>query len=103
MTPEEGRKLPQKLPSILDDLPVYLKDPANYEKVQKALIETLASRHSHSDLLTWYSCKQCENKIFDHREMMMRLGFKSPTQYYAWKRIHEKIRKLMPLVNWNGQ
>lgn len=79
---------------LLALLPAYLKDPDNYEKVQKALLETLASKHSHADILAWGSCVACQRRIRDHAEFVRKLGFTSPKQFYAWKRVHETIKSL---------
>ena len=94
MTPEEAKKLPKKLTEpITKSLPAYLKDPANYEKIQKALLETLASGHSHSEVIGWHKCRGCQRRVENHKMMMQKLGFKSPAQYYAWKNIMEILIK----------
>jgi hypothetical protein len=82
---------------VLTGLPEYLKDPANFDKVQKALIETLASPHSHSDLLEWSNCVNCQRKMHAHGEMMRKLGFHSPQQYRAWVKVHSKIKERVRL------
>lgn len=97
MTPEEVKKFPKYTPSpYLKDLPDFLKDPKNYNKIQKALLNTLAGPHSHSEMLGWAGCKTCQNKIANLRGTMNKLGFTSPRQYYAWKKTMEFIvnRKL---------
>src|SRR3990167_10385940 len=78
---------------ILRGLPVHLKDPANFEKVQRALLETLGGTHSHSELQTWGTCVPCQRKLRDHGLMMKKLGFKSPAQYRMWVRVHRKIQE----------
>ena len=78
---------------VLAGLPEYLKDPANYKKIRKALLETLATTHSHSDILAWGSCVPCQHKIHDHAEMVRKLGFLSPAQYYAWRKVSEEVEK----------
>ena len=82
---------------VLTGLPEYLKDRANYPKIRKALIETLANKHSHSDMLEWSSCVSCQNKMHDHAEMIRKLGFTSPQQYRAWCQVHEEIERRVPL------
>src|SRR3990167_7862683 len=72
---------------IFNGLPVYLKDPKNYEKIQRALLDTLAGTHSHGEIETWANCLHCQIKLKNHGEMMRKLGFKSGKQYYAWKRV----------------
>lgn len=79
--------------SVLAGLPEYLKDPANYPKIQKALLETIASKHSHGDIIEWGGCIECQRKMHDHGEMVRKLGFTSPAQYYAWKKVHQQIEE----------
>lgn len=86
---------------LLAGLPEYLKDLANYEKVQRALLETLATKHSHGDLATWAACFPCQRRMRDHAEMVRKLGFTSPAQYYAWHRIHRTIQRRVPLPKYN--
>lgn len=86
---------------LLAGLSDYLKDPANYESVQRQLLEALASPHSHSDILEWGKCAECGPKIKAHRETMKKLGFKSSAQYMAWKRVHETIKGRIPLPKYN--
>lgn len=73
--------------SLLKNLPSYLKNPANYDKIQYALLETLASKHSHSEIQDWAKCKSCQEKVFNHKRMMKKLGFKTPAHYQIWKKI----------------
>lgn len=82
---------------VLAGLPQYLKDPEVYPKIQKALLETIATTHSHSDLLEWGGCVPCQIKMHNHGEMMRKLGFQSPQQYRAWCKVHEKIEKRVKL------
>jgi len=95
--------LPKKLPvNVLDGLPEYLKDPANYTKIRKFLFEILASRCDHSDILEWYACKKCVERIHKHGEAVRKLGFKSPAQYMQWRRVHEIMEKRDPLEKYNS-
>ena len=81
-------------------LPDYLKDPANFEKIQRELLDALATTHSHSDLFEWSTCPNCQHKLKAHRELMRKLGFKNGKQYMDWKKTHEEIKKRMPLMDW---
>ena len=84
-------------------LPAYLKDPANYKRVQKELLDAGATRHSHGEMVEWAGCVPCQRKLRDRVEMMKKLGFKSPAQYMAWYRTHEQILSLKrdPLPKYN--
>lgn len=86
--------------SITASLPAYLKDPANYYKIQKAILEAGATRHSHGEIGEWAKCKQCQQKEWNRKEMMLKLGFKSGAQYLQWKKIMNKIDERYPLVDW---
>ena|SRR3990167_4268491 len=81
-------KFPKFTPNpLFKGLPKYLKDPKNYEKVQRMLLDTLAGTHSHGELETWASCLHCQIKLKNHGEAMRKLGFTSGKQYYAWKKV----------------
>jgi alkylated DNA repair dioxygenase AlkB len=102
--PKDPKKIPRpSTHTIVSDLPDYLKDHANYDKIQRALLETLATTHSHSDLFAWFQCPKCQKKLLEHRTLLKRLGFKNAGQYYAWKKIHEYIKnpKKKPLPKYN--
>lgn len=86
-----------KVHPLIASLPERLKDPANYKKIQKALLDVGATRHSHSEMLDWAGCKPCQTKQWARKELMQQLGFKSGAQYYAWCRVHEEIKRRMPL------
>jgi hypothetical protein len=86
----------KKVP-VLAGLPDMLKDPANYKKIRLALLDTLASTHSHSDLAEWHNCAKCQMKVQNHAEMIRKLGFTSPAQYFAWRKVSEKVEERMKL------
>jgi two-component SAPR family response regulator len=75
------------------NLPDYVKDPANYEKIRKALLDCLATKHSHSDAEEWSKCTECMRQVEEHKLMMKKFGFTSPQQYKAWQKTHETIKK----------
>ena len=88
MKKEEAKNLPKyKANALLKGLPTYLKDPANYDKVRRALLDTLASKHSHSELGGWAKCPPCMKRVNEHKMMMVKRGFKTPAHYMVWKRI----------------
>ena len=84
---------------ILAGLPDFVKDPANYNKIQMDLLNALGGAHSHSDMVTWASCLNCQNKLVNFRDTMNKIGFKSPQQYIAWKRVMAQMinTKRVPL------
>jgi len=76
---------------LTKDLPDYLKDPANYQKIQVELLNTLAISHSHSEMIDWSNCIKCQIKVREHADMMRKLGFKNGSQYLSWKKTMEYI------------
>lgn len=78
---------------LIANLPAHLKDPKNYMKIRKALLDTLASTHSHGEMSEWASCVQCQKQMRDHAEMIRKLGFSSPSQYKAWMKTHEMVEQ----------
>lgn len=106
---EESKEItPETFPDhkqvpVLAGLPQHLKDPEIYPKIQKALLETLASSHSHGDMLEWSNCVPCQAKMHEHAELMRKLGFASGAQYMAWRKVHETITRRSPLVQWKNK
>lgn len=102
MTPEEAKELPnqKKLHPMLANLPAYLKDPANYDKIRLSILEAGATKHSHGEVGEWALCKHCQQKEWDRKEFMLKLGFKTGAQYKSWQRVHEEIIRRDPLVKW---
>lgn len=92
--------LKPKLHPMLRDLPDHLKDPANYEKIRKAILQTILTTCSHREMYEWSQCKKCTDKMLERRLLLRKLGFKNPAQYMAWQKIHEKIKERFPLVDW---
>lgn len=95
-------KLPNKIkPSLTAMLPPHLKDPANYERIQKIIIETLGGTCSHGEIMQWANCVKCQKRFKERKNVLKKLGFKNPAQYLEWKKIHMKIREKYPLVDWS--
>lgn len=92
----------QKTNPLIASLSDYLKNPANYETVQKQILDTFISTCSHGELLEWAACKKCTSKMLERRKILKKLGFKNPSQYMAWRKIHETIKERMPLVDWKA-
>lgn len=87
---------------LLKDLPEYLKDPANYMDIQKKILKTILTTCSHTEIAEYAICKKCTKNMLERRRLLKRLGFKNPMQYMAWRRVHEEIKKKMPLVDWKN-
>ena len=105
MDEQVPKNLPARLPqnNLLVSLPRHLKDPANYEKIQRAIFEAGASTCDHSDVYEWAGCMKCQRKQWNRKETMRRLGFETGHQYLLWRRAHEQIRSLRrdPLPKYN--
>lgn len=85
--------LKYKLHPLLASLPEWLKDPQNCDRVQRVILESLASKHSHGEIVEWASCVQCQKRFAERGFVLKKLGFSSPQQYMAWKKVHEQIKK----------
>lgn len=96
-------KIGTKYDPLTVDLPAYLKDPANFEKIQKQILDTFVLGHSHGEVLEWSKCKKCTEGMLNRRKLLKKLGFKNARQYYAWRKTHEKIKEMMPLVDWKNK
>lgn len=77
--------------NILKSLPPYLKDPKNYKKVQKFILESLAGTHSHGEVIEWAACPGCQRRFNERRHVLWDLGFRSIPQYMLWQRVHQTI------------
>ena len=87
-------------PRLTDSLPDFLKDPANFHKVQQAIYKTIQTKHSHGDVFEYAKCKGCTLKMLERRHLLKRLGFKNPAQFMQWQKTHQEIRKRFPLMDW---
>lgn len=79
---------------LIASLPAHLKDPENFDKFQKLIYESLASKHSHGDIMEWGSCASCQKRFCERGAVLKKIGFKSAAQYMVWKRTHEMIKSL---------
>lgn len=86
-------KVPKNLQPdpIFKGMPSHLKDPKNYKKIEKRLIEILLSDHKHKTASSYVKCKQCQEKREQRAKQMKEIGFKSITQYLTWKKIMQII------------
>jgi len=85
---------------LLADLPEFLKNPANYEKIRRLILESIATSCTHSYILEFAKCRSCTEKMLERRALLKRLGFRSPKQFLMWRKVHEKIKERYPLVDW---
>ena len=101
----EAMKYAQKYKQVdpLAGLPAFVKEPKNYMKIEKALLETLSCGKSHSDPVEMMKCSTCTENMKKRRRLMKEFGFKSVEQYFAWRKVHAEIRKMMPLVDWDKE
>lgn len=90
-----------KVHPLIASMPEHLKDPKNYNKIRKVLIEALGGTCSHAEMVEWAKCPECQQRFKNRRGVLKSLGFKNPAQYMAWQRIHTEIRQMMPLVDWD--
>ena len=90
---------------LLQQLPEFLKKPANFIPVQKKLLETLACKKTHSDPSEMFTCKTCAENMLKRRKLMKDLGFgdddDTPKRYMLWKKTHEELKARMPLDMYN--
>lgn len=93
--------LKPKLNPMIASLPPHLKDPANYEKVRKLIVEALAGKCSHSEMMDWAACADCQQRFHNKRAVLKSLGFKNPRQYMAWQKIHEHIKSRVHFAKYN--
>jgi hypothetical protein len=100
ITPETFK--PPKPHPLIASLPPHLKDPANYEKVQRVILEALASGHSHGEIVEWAACGACQQRFMERGDVLKKLGFSSAAQYLAWKKVHEEIKARYPLAKYNS-
>ena len=93
----KGFRKPKPNP-LLASLPKWLKDPENFDKVNKALLETLAGMHSHSEITQWNSCLSCIRKFHEHKAMVRKFFPLGPAQYFEWQKVvrvfKQKIREI---------
>ena len=92
---------PYKVKNILDGLPKCLRDPKCFQPIQKALINTLSCGKLHSDPVKMSECSKCTDNMILRKELMKKFGFKNVKQYMAWRKIHEDIKRRMPLDMYN--
>lgn len=100
ITPETFPNVNQIKRSIVADLPDSVKDPKNFEKIQRALLETIRKcKKSHSDPHEMSLCKTCTEGMLERHALMGKFGFNSMKQYREWLKIMDIMinNKRVPL------
>jgi hypothetical protein len=80
-----------KVQDVMKDLPVKLKDPKCYKRIEKRIALAMYSDHKHANVKTFMKCKRCTAKVHRKREIITEEGFKSMEQYLGWKKIMDVI------------
>ncbi len=101
---EQFKQETKKVP-ITSILPAHLKDPANYYKIKKAIIEAGRTKHSHGEVVDWAACATCQRAEWKKKEFMYAIGFTSGRQYLAWEKVMVQIPEHMkvPLPKYNSK
>ena len=112
LTPEQkvAKDLPKEIPhsrttSLLAAIPPHLKDPANFEKIYKAIAEAGRTKCSHGEVTEWANCFKCQRRANDRLLMMKSLGFQSKAMYLTWLKVHQEMHSLLrdPLPKYNSK
>ncbi len=64
-----------------------LKDPKNFVKIEKELVDILKSDHKHKTVKTYVACVECQNKLQLKQQRMKTMGFTSYGQYIEWRKV----------------
>ena len=92
LSKKQANNLPRYKPnSLFANLSPFVKDPANYNKIQKILLNELAGPHTHSEMTNWANCRTCQDKSQERIMLMRKLGFTSAAIYLGWKKTMEQI------------
>lgn len=100
MTDKPDIAFKPKAHPLIASLPAHLKDPANFEKIMKAIHNTISTTCNHAEIVEWGECKKCTKKMMERRLLLRKLGFKNAAQFMAWRKVHETIKARIPLVDW---
>ena len=88
----------EKNANALDGLPVYLKDPQHFERIQREIYECLSGAcTTHTEVIEAAGCFKCQRAFKKRSDFIIGLGFKSPAQYMAWVKTHTYIRDRVKL------
>lgn len=99
LTPTEGQR---RAHALVSSMPKHLKDPANYEKICGVIRQAFSgSCGSHADITEWAGCARCQQRFYERRGVLKKLGFRNAAQYMVWMKIHETIKERIPLAKYN--
>lgn len=84
--------------AIVASFPPALKDPKNYWKIKKAILEEGRTTCSHSEVAEWASCLKCHKANQKRSMFMYELGFKTAAHYRIWERIMKQIPEHMKVT-----
>lgn len=76
-----------KVNPIFEGLSDELKDPKNFLTIERKIVNTMKSDHTHTNLKAFMKCKRCQAKVKKKTEMILELGFKDFIQYQNWKKV----------------
>jgi len=104
MTTDQPVILPKKskLHPLLEILPLHLKDPKNYFRIKKEILDTVLTNCGHDSITKMAECKKCSENMMKRRLLLKRLGFKNPQQYHMWQKIMDEIIRLYPEMGFDN-
>jgi len=78
-------KLPEN--PIFEGLSADLKDPKNFDAIERKIANTMLSDHKHANIKQFTKCKRCQAKVRKKTDMIKEMGFKDFIQYQNWKKV----------------
>lgn len=87
-----------KVNPVFKGLSDSVKDPKNFNKIEKKLARVMVSDHKHVTVKGFTLCKKCQDRFNKKRQLIHELGFVSINQYQNWKKIMEIIINKKKLV-----
>jgi hypothetical protein len=72
---------------VFDGLSDELKDPKQFTKIERKIIKTMLSDHTHKTMKQFIKCKRCQIKVQKKTDTIKELGFKDFNQYQNWKKV----------------
>lgn len=72
---------------IFEGLSDEVKDPKNFEAIERKIVNTMLSDHKHATIKQFIKCKRCEVKRQKRARVIKEIGFKDAEQYQTWKKV----------------